>query len=168
MDRVNKKKLVAGYSKVFADHDSLFFVTNSGLSVLDARLIRLQFDKIESRFLFVKNSLMKIALADSRFSDISDTLSGPVILIASNDPISTSKLLVKLCNNSSKIKLMAAAAFGEHLSEDGIISLSKMPSQEEIRARIACLVSAAASKIITTLNEPGRQLLRVIKHYSKK
>jgi len=168
VNRVSKKKLVAIYSKIFADSEALFFVENLGMSVLESRSMRLQFSQIGSKFLFVKNSLVGIALDGTRFNSIIESLKGPTILITSNDPVSTSKLIVSLYNSDNKIKLITAHAFGEQLDKDGIVSLSKMPTQDEVRAQIACLVNAAASKVVLTLSEPARQLGRVVKHYSKK
>lgn len=168
MNRVNKKKLVAIYSKIFADFEALFFVKNLGMSVLESTSMRSQFSQAGSRFLFIKNSLARIALGNTVFDSISASLSGPIVLIASNDPISTSKLVVSLHDGGNKIKLITASAFGEQLDKDGIISLSRMPTQDEVRAQVVCLLNAAASKIVITVNEPARQLSRVVKHYSKK
>ena len=56
----------------------------------------------------------------------------------------------------------------EQLGEDDVVNLSKMPSQDEIRAKIIGLVTAAASKIALVLKEPGSKLARVIKAYAEK
>ena len=55
----------------------------------------------------------------------------------------------------------------KQLSEDDVVNLSKMPTQEESRARIIGLINAAASKIVTVLKEPNNKLTRVIKAYSE-
>ena len=168
MDRINKERLVASYSKLFDDYEAIFLVRNSGLSVLDSRSIRSQFKKIDSKFMVTKNSLAKIALNNTKFSNIQEFFNGPIAVTYSDDPVSTSKLLIKLCSNNDKMEVIGGAILDKQLSKDDVIALSKMLTQNEIRAKIAGLVNAAASKIVKVLNEPSAKLARVMKSYAEK
>ncbi len=168
MDRINKEKLVASYSKLFDDYEAIFLVRNSGLSVLDSRSIRSQFKKIDSKFMVTKNSLAKIALSNTKFSNIQEFFNGPIAVTYSDDPVSTSKLLVKLCSGNDKIEVIGGAILDKQLNKADVIALSKMLTQNEIRAKIAGLVNAAASKIARVLNEPSAKLARVMKSYAEK
>ena len=80
MDRISKEKLVASYSKLFNNYEAIFLVKNSGLSVLDSRSIRSQFKKIDSKFIVTKNSLAKIALNDTKFSNAQELFNGPGVV----------------------------------------------------------------------------------------
>lgn len=168
MDRINKKKLVANYSRLFHNYESIFLVRNSGLSVLDSRSIRSQFKKIESKFMVTKNSLAKVALNDTKFSNVQELFSGPVAVAYSDDPVSASKLLMKICSDNDKIDVIGGAVLGKQLSKKEVIALSKMLTQDEIRAKIAGLVNAAGGKIVRLLNEPSAKLARVVRSYAKK
>ena len=168
MDRINKERLVASYSKLFDDYEAIFLVRNSGLSVLDSRSIRSQFKKIDSKFMVTKNSLAKIALNNTKFSNIQEFFNGPIAVTYSDDPVSTSKLLIKLCSNNDKMEVIGGAILDKQLSKDDVIALYKMLTQNEIRAKIAGLVNAAASKIVRVLNEPSAKLARVMKSYAEK
>ncbi len=168
MDRINKEKLVASYSKLFDDYEAIFLVRNSGLSVLDSRSIRSQFKKIDSKFMVTKNSLAKIALNDTKFSNVREFFNGPIAVTYSDDPVSTSKLLIELCSNNDKIEVIGGAILDKQLSKDDVVALSKMLTQNEIRAKIAGLVNAAAGKIARVLNEPSAKLARVMKSYAEK
>jgi large subunit ribosomal protein L10 len=64
--------------------------------------------------------------------------------------------------------LIGGAILDKQLNKDDVIALSKMLTQNEIRAKIAGLVNAAASKIARVLNEPGAKLARVMKSYAEK
>jgi len=168
VDRINKEKLVASYSKLFDDYEAIFLVRNSGLSVLDSRSIRSQFKKIDSKFMVTKNSLAKIALNDTKFSNVREFFNGPIAVTYSDDPVSTSKLLIELCSNNDKIEVIGGAILDKQLSKDDVVALSKMLTQNEIRAKIAGLVNAAAGKIARVLNEPSAKLARVMKSYAEK
>ena len=168
MDRISKEKLVASYSKLFNDYEAIFLVKNSGLSVLDSRSIRSQFKKIDSKFIVTKNSLAKIALNDTKFSNAQEFFNGPVVVAYSDDPVSTSKLLVKLCNDNDKIEIIGGAILDRRLNKNEVVSLSKILTQNEIRAKIIGLVNAVASKVARVLSEPNAKLARVIKSYAEK
>ena len=154
MDRISKEKLVASYSKLFNDYEAIFLVKNSGLSVLDSRSIRSQFKKIDSN--------------DTKFSNSHEFFYGPVVVDYSDDPVSTSKLLVKLCNDNDKIEIIGGAILDRRLNKNEVVSLSKMLTQNEIRAKIIGLVNAVASKVARVLSEPNAKLARVIKSYAEK
>lgn len=168
MDRINKQKLVTNYSELFANHESIFIVKNLGLSVLEAKFIRSQLKKSNAKFVVTKNSLAKIALSKTKFSGIQELFNGPLATTYSNDPVSTSKLLIKLCLTHNKIEVVGGAIPGKHLSKDDVISLSKMLTQDENRARIIGLVNAASSKIIGLLTEPAAKIARALKSHVKK
>ncbi|WP_162298309.1 50S ribosomal protein L10 [Candidatus Aquarickettsia rohweri] len=168
MDKASKEKLVANYSKLFNNYEAIFLIKNSGLSVLDSKSIRSQFKKIDSKFMVAKNSLAKIALKDTKFSSIHEHFTGPIAVAYSDDPVSASKLLIKFCEQNDKIDVVSGAILDKTLNKEEVIALSKMLTQEEIRAKIIGLVNAAASKVVRVLNEPGAKLARVIKAYAEK
>ena len=168
MDKVSKKNLVANYSKLFNDFEAIFLVKNSGLSVIDSKSIRSQFKKIDSKFMVTKNSLAKIALKDTKFSNTCELFSGPIAIAYSDDPVSASKLLIKFSEQSDKIDIVGGAILDKQLNKEQVVALSKMLTQDEIRAKIIGLVNAAASKVIRVLNEPGAKLARVVKSYAEK
>ena len=89
-----------------------------------------------------------------------------MVVAYSDDPVSTSKLLVKLCNDNNKIEIIGGAVLDRQFSKEEVVSLSKMLTQKEIRAKIVGLVNAAAGKIV--LSEPNAKLARVIKSYAEK
>ena len=118
--------------------------------------------------MFAKNSLAKIALKDTKFSNIHDHFTGPIAIAYSDDPVSASKLLIKFCEQNDKIDVVSGAILDKTLSKEEVITLSKMLTQDEIRAKIIGLVNAAASKVARVLNEPSAKLARVIKAYAEK
>ena len=168
MDKVSKEKLVVKYRELFDRHEAFFLVKNFGLSVTDSKSIRTKLKPVGAKFIVTKNSLAKIALTKTKFSSISDLFIGPIAITYTDDPISTSKLLVEFLKEGKKLEIIGGNMLSKQLGRDDIINLSKMPTQKEIRATIIGLVQAVASKIVTVLKEPSGKLARVINAYSKK
>jgi len=165
--RVEKDKLVSSYSQLFNSYESIFLTKNLGLSVSDSRSIKQRISKIDSRFIFIKNSLAKIALNDTQFSGIRSFFSGPITITYSNDPITTSRILVSICNNS-KLDIIGGVAFGKIISKKDIDSLSKMPTLTEIRKSIFFLINTPIAKIISILNVHTVKITHIIKSYAEK
>ncbi len=168
MNRINKKKLVDIYSKLFDRYEAIFLLKNSGLTVFDSRSIRLQFKKIDSKFMVVKNSLAKIALNQTQFLGMSSLFFGPISVVYSNNPVLSSKLLVKICKDNDCLDLIGGALLDKQLSKEDVVILSRMPTESEIRAKIITLVNAVSRKVLWILNEPKTKLSRVFKSYAKK
>jgi large subunit ribosomal protein L10 len=116
----------------------------------------------------MKNSLAKIALKNTNFLGAQDLFFGPVVIAFSNEPVSTSKLLIKICSAGSKLDVIGGMVLDKLLDKEEVISLSKMPSKDEVRTKIVGLINAAASNILRVLNEPKLKLCGVFKTYAEK
>jgi len=167
VNRISKEEIVRNYSVLFNSYQSIFLVRNLGLSVLDIKSIRSQFKSVNSKFMVVKNSLAKIALKNTQFSTTQEYFCGPIALIYSNDPISASKILIKICNDYSKAEVMNGMTSESCLTRDEVIALSKMLTQDEIRAKIMGLITAVAGKLARVVQEPNAKLVRVMQSYVK-
>lgn len=161
VDRASKQKLIRRYSELFSSYKAIFFVRNHGLSVLDSRSVRSELRKNGAQFLFIKNSLARMALSDQKLS-ARKHLFGPVAIASSNNPIPLARLLVKMCNLNDRLDVVGAIDTDKVLSKDEVVILSKMPTQDEIRVRIIHLFNVVAYKVSTTLNEPAIRMVRVL------
>lgn len=167
MDRSSKSRLLKHYSELFNNCEAIFLMQNSGLSVPDSRSVRTQLKKIGSKFMVIKNNLAKIALDDSKFSQIKSLLFGPIVVACCTEPVSTSKLLVKICKDKGKLDIIGAAIAETPLNKQEVMALSKMLTQDEIRAKITILINAAACKIARAICEPRVKLIRIFQSYAK-
>jgi large subunit ribosomal protein L10 len=131
--------------------------------------MRSEFKKCNSRLVFMKNSLAKIALNNTKFLNAQKFFSGPVIIALSNDPVLTSRMLVKFANSSSvKLEVIGGMISNDLVGKEDITSLSMMPALEEIRTNIVTLINASARNIIRVLNEPRIRLTRILRTYAEK
>ena len=168
MDRCNKENLVSCYVKLFQDHKAIFLINNLGLSVADSRYMKKELHSVGVKFLMIKNSLLRVAVGKLNFLNISDLFVGPIVLAYSNEPISSSKLLVRLLHQGSKIKIVGGFVSGHRLEEQDVLALSKMPAQNEIRGQIIHLLNSTSVKLLSLMNLPASKLVRLIESYSKK
>lgn len=105
----------------------------------------------------VKNNLARIAIADTDFACLSEHFTGPVIFSASDDPVAVAKVMAKAAKDNEKLKITAGAMNGSLMDPKMIEDLSKLPSREELLAKLMGTMQAPVQKFVSTLNEvPGK------------
>ncbi len=105
----------------------------------------------------VKNTLLKRALSGTGFSVMEEFLVGPVVFATSEDPVALAKLMSDFAKRNDKFVITGGALGNKAMDAPAIQQLSKMPSREELIARLMGTMQAPVSTFVRTLNEvPGR------------
>ena len=165
MDRSQKADLVAELKNVFTETSVVVITRNLGLSVAQSTDLRLKMRDAGAQFKVAKNRLAKIALEGTRYTPISDLLTGPTALATSIDPVAAAKVAVDFAKTNDRLEIVGGAMGDTVLDVAGIKALAALPSLDELRAKIVGLVQAPATKIARTVSEPGAQLARVFGAY---
>jgi large subunit ribosomal protein L10 len=165
MDRSQKADLVAELKSVFTETSVVVITRNLGLSVAQSTDLRLKMRDAGAQFKVAKNRLAKIALEGTRYTPISDLLTGPTALATSTDPVAAAKVAVDFAKTNDRLEIVGGAMGDTVLDVAGIKALAELPSLDELRAKIVGLIQAPATKIARTVSEPGAQLARVFGAY---
>jgi len=105
----------------------------------------------------VKNSLLRRALKDSPFLVVDPLLKGPLVFAASADPVAMAKLFTDFAKRHDKLVITGGALGSQLMDPQALAQLSKMPSREELLAKLMGTMQAPISTFVRTLNEvPGR------------
>src|SRR6476620_8341142 len=168
MDRSQKADLVDELKQVFSETSVVVVTRNLGLTVAQSTDLRLKMRDAGAQFKVTKNSLALIALEGSRYSPIGDLLTGPTALATSPDPVAAAKVAVDFAKTTDRFEIVGGAMGDTVLDLNGIKALAALPSLDQLRATIVCIIQAPASKIARTINEPGAQLARVFGAYVAK
>lgn len=168
MDRAEKVEAVASLQQAFASSGAVVVAHYAGLSVAEFENLRRQMKAAGGQVKVAKNRLAKLALKDSEIADISAYLTGPTVLAYSEDPITAPKVAAKFAGSNQKLKILGGAMGSTELDADGVKALAELPSLDELRAKLAGLVTQPAAKIASVLQAPGGQVARVIAAYSDK
>ena len=115
-----------------------------------------------------KNKLFSLAIEGSSFSNLSADLSGPNIFIMSEDIIAAAKLVTDFADNNELFKIKSGSFNGDLLNKDSIVALSKMPSLDELRAKIISVINTPATNVARIVKEPMTKLARYLMHIQNK
>ncbi|MDC3086145.1 50S ribosomal protein L10 [Pelagibacteraceae bacterium] len=165
----DQKKIFIKNIKTIVDNNSLVLVFHyRGMSMNEMTDLRVQSFNSGCNIKVTNNRLARLALKETNKADLSDFFDGPTAIAYSNDPVSLTKLLVEFAKNNNNLVVLGGIMDNEILSVEKIEILSKLPSLEEIRAKLIGLISTPAQKIASVLTAPSGDLARVVNAYSSK
>ena len=168
MPTSQKITAVKQLAEEFQSSSSMIIVHYHGLTVSDVTKLRRQMRGAGVDFKVVKNRLTKIAIRDTEFECVESMLSGPTAIALSKEPVVAAKTVVEFAKANPSMKIVGGVFDGKVLSVSEVQMLSKLPSQNELRAQIIGLLNAPASKLVGVLQAPAAQLARVTRAYSEK
>ncbi len=166
MNRTQKAQWIEGLRESLDGAEIVILVHYKGLNVSQMTELRVQARQCGTSFKVTKNSLMKLAVKDSPFGDLSSELSGPTAVAYSSDPVSAAKVVSEFSKKNDHLVLLTGIFGNTVLDSAQIQELAKMPSLDELRAKIISLINTPATRIAGVVQAPAGQLARVFSAYS--
>ncbi len=168
MDRSQKADAVAALNATFNEVGVVVVTRNLGMTVAQSTALRVKMREADASFKVSKNSLAKLAVANTDYAGIGELLTGPVALATSVDPVAAAKIAVDFAKTNDKLEIVGGAMGSVLLNADGIKALASMPSLDQLRGTLIGLVQAPATKIAQLTTAPAAKLARVFNAYAEK
>jgi large subunit ribosomal protein L10 len=162
VDRSQKENLVATLHAAFSDTVCLVITHQSGLSVAEVTGLRRQMRDAGASFKVTKNRLARLALAGTKFEQLSALFTGPTAIAYSRDPVAAAKVAVEFAGKNDKLIIVGGALEDRQLDVEGVKALATMPSLDELRGKLLGMLNTPATRIAAVLQAPGGQLARVL------
>ena len=146
------------------DKAQVAILTNyQGLTVEEITKLRRSIQKGGGDYMVTKNTLTKIAIKDTPYEVLSDSLKGPsAIAFGFEDPVSPAKALSKFIKDAKKGEIVAAVLEGKLLTAQEAKALANLPSKEELFAKMLGCVNSPATGIVGSINAVMAQLTRAM------
>ena len=133
------------------------------LSVEEITKLRRELQKENGDYMVTKNTLAKIAIKDTPYEVLAESLSGPVaIAFGYEDQVVPAKVLSKFIKETKKGAIIAAALDGKFLNADEAKALADLPSKSEIYAKMLGSINSPASGLVYTVNGVMAALTRAV------
>ena len=168
MDRAQKAANVEALHKTFTGTETIVVTRNDGLTAAQSSELRVKMRAAGVSYKVSKNRLAVRALKGTRFEGIGPLLKGPVGLATSNDPVAASKIAWSFAKDNEKLVILGGALGDKLLDKSGVEALSKLPSLDELRAKLLGMLQTPAQRLAVLAAAPASQVARVISAYSKK
>ncbi|MDO8494841.1 MAG: 50S ribosomal protein L10 [Deltaproteobacteria bacterium] len=158
-----KKEIVETLKSQVTSAKAIIFAKNKGLKVSEVSSLRKTLAKEKSTMRVVQNRLLRRVLKEVGIEGLDKMIEGPTTMTASQtDPISPAKILVDFMKENEKLDLKGGYAFGQVLTAEKIKELSKIPSKEEMIAKILGCLQNPARSIVNVMAALPRSLVTVL------
>jgi large subunit ribosomal protein L10 len=160
--RARKSEIVDGLKGVFSDAGVVVVAHYKGLSVAEVSELRRGMREAGAAFRVTKNTLARIALANTPYATMDPLFTGPTAIAYSADPVAAPKAAVGFAKRNEKLAIVGGALPGNLLSPEQVRALADLPSIDELRARLLGLLTTPAARLVGILQAPAGQLARVL------
>jgi len=157
-----KEQVVTTLQAKLAGAQATVVAEYRGLTVAQMTVFRAEAQKQSVHVQVVKNTLLKRALAGTPFAVMDHLLKGPLVFAAAEDPVALAKLFTDHAKRFDKLVITGGVLSGKQIDAVAIAQLSKMPSREELLARLLGTMQAPVSGFVRTLNEVPSRFVRTL------
>jgi len=163
LERAEKAAVVAALQEKLQRAQVTLLASPTGLTVAEVTQLRRQLRAAGGEFKVAKNTLARLAVAETSYAPIAPMLEGANALVFGySDPVAVAKVLVKCAEDNKKLTIRGGVLAGKALAAEAVADLAKLPSREVLLAQLLGLLQAPASQLLRTINEPGARLARLI------
>ncbi|HAR33324.1 MAG TPA: 50S ribosomal protein L10 [Desulfobacter sp.] len=158
-----KKELVENLAKELGDAEISFLVDYKGLTVSQVTELRAKLREVGAQMAVVKNTLMRLAAKGTGSEVLIDLFKGPnAIILSKDDPVAPAKVISEFLKTNEKVQLKGGALGGKFLSPEDVTQLAKMPSKEELLAKLVYTLNAVPTNFVNVLAGVPRSFLNVL------
>ena len=156
-----KKAIVADVSKVAADALSVVTADYRGLSVAEMTDLRARARASGVYLRVVRNTLARLAVQDTDFACLQESLVGPLCLAFSlSEPGAAARLIRDFAKEHDNLEVKVLAISGQLLGPEHLKAISELPTREGAIAVLMAVMLAPITKFVRTAAEPYAKLTR--------
>jgi large subunit ribosomal protein L10 len=169
LSKERKHDILAEYADWLAEGHAVVFAEYTGLTMPAFHQLRKNVREVGGEFHVVKNTLIKRALADAKMEVPDEILLGSsAIGVAFEDAPALAKAMKDFGKDNQFLKIKGGYMDGRFMAGDEVNILADLPPLPVVRAKLLGLFNTPAQKLVSTINEPGTQIARVLKAYAEK
>lgn len=155
-----KKEKVKKIKKWFEKTDSLLVLQYKGLKVSEATELRTQVSGLNAELRVLKNTLTRLALADTPKEGLVPLLDGPVAVVFVNeDPVPVARAIRDFARGRQEFYLLGGMIEGRILNGAQVESVAILPPREVLLAQMAGVIQAPLSGFLSLVVAPLRKTL---------
>lgn len=162
--RQKKEEVVKDLTEKVKKAKSLVFVNFDGLKVKEVEELRQTFRKENIEYLVAKKTLMNIAFKDAGIEnfDAKEFEKEVATVIGYEDEVAPARMVEKFSKDHEALKSVGGVLEGKFVDRAKVVELSKLPSREELLAKVVGSINAPVSGFVNALAGNLRNLVYVL------
>ncbi len=164
LTKQQKEQLVKKLIENIKNSKSFVISDFTGLTVNDTQELRKQCKEQGVKFNAVKKTLLTLALAELKIEGIEpkELEGGLAIALGNEDEIAPAKILANFSKKHEEVKILTGVLDSKVLNQEEVIALSKIPSKDELLAKVVGSINAPVSGFVNVLAGNLRGLVNVL------
>ena len=164
-----KKQVVEDIKAKIQAAKSVVLVDYKGLTVAQDTEFRTEFRKAGCEYKVLKNTLVRRAFNELGVTAFDEDLNGPTAVAFGADETAAAKVAVKACDTyNGVVTVKSAYVDGQRVDENGVKALSKMPTREELIAKMLGSMQSPISGFVGVLSGVSRKLVIALNAIAEK
>jgi large subunit ribosomal protein L10 len=142
----------------------LIFTHYQGLTVKDVTELRRELRQSDVELVVAKKTLLRKAMAEAGFdAAVVDTLDGSVAMaFGYSDEVAPAKILQAFAKKHPSVELMGGMIGGQLMDAKQAVALSKLPSRDELRAKLVWVIGSPLSGLVNVTAGTLRSFIQVL------
>jgi large subunit ribosomal protein L10 len=169
--REQKKEILSEISEKISKSKSIVFTKFNALGVKENEALRQELKKENSEYLVAKKTLLGIAFKENQIGgfDAKDLEGKVATIFGYEDEVLPAKIVDEFMKkHEGKIDFVGGILEGKFLSAQEVSALAKLPSKQELYAKIVGSINAPVSGFVNVLAGNLRGLVCVLKAIEEK
>jgi large subunit ribosomal protein L10 len=168
LTRVQKQEMVDRYSGGLAEAPHAFLISYQGIKVNDVTELRARVRAAGGSYEVVKNSLALRAIEGKPLAAMAATFSGALAIVyTEGDPVAVAKTLTEFAKTVPQVVFRGGIVDGKPIAANEVEQIAKLPSREELIAKLLFLLQSPIARFVRTLGAVTRDLVVVIDQIGK-
>lgn len=153
-----KEELVSNLAADLKECNLILLVDYRGITVEDVTKLRNDVREANAEYRVIKNNIIKRALNVNGNNELDNLLEGPTALITSKeDYLAPAKAIYNFAKNNEFYKIKGGIIEGKVMTAEEIITLAKLPSRQELLAKLAGALLGNITKLAVALDQVRSQ-----------
>jgi len=153
-----KEEIVKKLAEELKDAKLVLLVDYRGINVEAVTKLRKDVRETNSKYAVIKNNIVKRALELNGESGLNDLLEGPTAVITSKeDYLAPAKAIYNFTKGHDFYKIKGGIIEGKVMTAEEIITLAKLPSRQELLAKLAGALLGNITKLAVALDAVREQ-----------
>ena len=167
--RPEKANIVSELSEALKRSTFVLVTDYRGMKVSSFSELRSRLTPTHAEVHVVKNSFLKLAMADSGFPEVADQLAGQTAVVTGDaDVAPVAKIFKSFATEFKLAALKVGFVDRAVLSTAELETLAELPTREILQAQLLGLLLSPATRLVRLFNEPGAALARLLNAKAEK
>lgn len=167
--RPEKANIVSELSEALKRSTFVLVTDYRGMKVSSFSELRTRLTPTHAEVHVVKNSFLKLAMADSGFPEVADQLAGQTAVVTGETDVAPVAKIFKSFSTEFKLAALKVGFVDRTvLSTAELETLAELPTREILQAQLLGLLLSPATRLVRLFNEPGAALARLLNAKAEK